>query len=93
MPIVSAFATSHAYTFQEPETWDQRREPAKADAVLLIGDDQSENFNSDNLPQLLIYTAEDYVADGGTGEALRELVRRDIPRFRKIIEDIGIQPE
>jgi tripartite-type tricarboxylate transporter receptor subunit TctC len=30
---------------------------------------------------------------GGTGEALRELVRRDIPRFRKIIEDIGIQPE
>ena len=32
-------------------------------------------------------------ATGGTGEALRELVRRDIPRFRKIIQDIGIQPE
>ena len=30
---------------------------------------------------------------GGAGEALRELVRRDIPRFRKIIQDIGIQPE
>ena len=30
---------------------------------------------------------------GGTGEALIELVRRDIPRFRKIIQDIGIQPE
>jgi tripartite-type tricarboxylate transporter receptor subunit TctC len=30
---------------------------------------------------------------GGTGEALRELVRRDIPRFRKIIQDVGIQPE
>jgi len=30
---------------------------------------------------------------GGTGEALRELVQRDIPRFRKIIQDIGIQPE
>ena len=30
---------------------------------------------------------------GGTGEALRELVRRDIPRFRKIVQDIGIQPE
>jgi tripartite-type tricarboxylate transporter receptor subunit TctC len=30
---------------------------------------------------------------GGTGEALSELVRRDIPRFRKIIQDIGIQPE
>jgi tripartite-type tricarboxylate transporter receptor subunit TctC len=30
---------------------------------------------------------------GGTGDALRELVRRDIPRFRKIIQEIGIQPE
>lgn len=30
---------------------------------------------------------------GGTGEELLELVRGDIPRFRKIIRDIGIQPE
>jgi tripartite-type tricarboxylate transporter receptor subunit TctC len=30
---------------------------------------------------------------GGTGEALLELVRRDIPRFRRIIQDISIQPE
>ncbi len=30
---------------------------------------------------------------GGTGAELLELVRRDIPRFRKIIQDIGIQPE
>jgi len=30
---------------------------------------------------------------GGTGEALRELVRSDIPRFRRIIQDVGIQPE
>jgi tripartite-type tricarboxylate transporter receptor subunit TctC len=30
---------------------------------------------------------------GGSGESLHELVRRDIPRFRKIIQDIGIQPE
>ena len=30
---------------------------------------------------------------GGTGESLREIVKRDIPRFRKIIQDIGIQPE
>jgi tripartite-type tricarboxylate transporter receptor subunit TctC len=30
---------------------------------------------------------------GGTGEALREVVRSDIPRFRRIIQDIGIQPE
>src|SRR5262245_22775294 len=110
MPIVCAFATSHAYTFQEPETWDHRRErskknverkagrpasdtadaraetlednraryahirdahrtirerlaQARADAVLLVGDDQTENFGSDNLPQLLVYTGEDYVAD------------------------------
>src|SRR5436190_10994155 len=110
MPIIAAFATSHAYAFQEPETWDQRRErskanvarktgkPAsdkalalaetlednrtryarvrgahdeirrrlttlKADAVILIGDDQAENFTADNMPQLLVYTGEDYLAD------------------------------
>ena len=110
MPIVSAFATSHAYTFQEPETWDKRRErskanvarkagrpatdtreaqaetlednrkryapirdahgrirrkiiEAKADALILIGDDQAENFTADNMPQLLVYTGGDYVAD------------------------------
>ena len=110
MPVVAAFATSHAYTFQEPETWDLRRErskanvarkagrpasdttearaetlddnrerygrirqahagirtklaQAKADAVVLIGDDQAENFTADNMPQLLVYTGGDYVAD------------------------------
>src|SRR5256885_772685 len=108
MPIVGAFATSHAYTFQDPETWDTRRERSKAnvsrkagrpasdtaqakaeslednlkryapireahakireklknaspDAILLIGDDQEENFAADNMPQLLIFTGEDYV--------------------------------
>ncbi len=30
---------------------------------------------------------------GSTGEELLELVRQDIPRFRKIVQDIGIQPE
>ena len=30
---------------------------------------------------------------GGSGAELLELVRRDIPRFRGIIENIGIQPE
>ena len=30
---------------------------------------------------------------GGTPEDLAETVRRDIPRFRKIIQDVGIQPE
>jgi aromatic ring-opening dioxygenase catalytic subunit (LigB family) len=110
MPIVSAFATSHAYTFQEPETWDVRRtrsknnvarragrlagdtaeaqaetledslaryahirdahrkireslKAAKADAVILIGDDQSENFKSDNMPQLLVYTGAEFIAE------------------------------
>ena len=110
MPVVAAFATSHAYTFQEPETWDKRRERSKAnvakkagrlahdtreakaetladnraryaairdahaqirerlkharaDAVLLIGDDQAENFTADNMPQLLVYTGGDYIAD------------------------------
>jgi aromatic ring-opening dioxygenase catalytic subunit (LigB family) len=110
MPIVAAFATSHAYTFQEPETWDARRERSRAnvakqagrlapdtaaaraetlednlrryaairgahqkirerlarsraDAVLLIGDDQLENFGTEAMPQLLVYTGGDYVAD------------------------------
>jgi tripartite-type tricarboxylate transporter receptor subunit TctC len=30
---------------------------------------------------------------GATGEELAELVRQDIPRFRKLIQEIGIQPE
>jgi hypothetical protein len=110
MPIVAAFATSHAYTFQEPETWDARRArskanvakkagrladdtreaqaetlddnreryarirsahdeirkrlaDARAEAVILIGDDQTENFSAENIPQFLIYTGGDYLAD------------------------------
>jgi hypothetical protein len=110
MPVVAAFATSHAYTFQEPETWDKRRERSKAnvakkagrlahdtpqakaetladnraryakireahaqirenlkrlkaDAVLLIGDDQAENFNAEAMPQFLVYTGPEYIAD------------------------------
>jgi tripartite-type tricarboxylate transporter receptor subunit TctC len=30
---------------------------------------------------------------GGTPHELAETVRRDIPRFRRIIQDVGIQPE
>jgi hypothetical protein len=110
MPVVAAFATSHAYAFQEPETWDARRlrsktnvakkagrladdtpqakaetlednreryarirsaherirealRSVKADAVLLIGDDQTENYGTENIPQFLIYTGGDYTAD------------------------------
>lgn len=111
MPLIAAFATSHAYTFQPPDTWDKRRERSRAnvakknsgrlaadtpqataetladnearyarirsahatirsrlaqrkpDAVILVGDDQDENFNGGNRPQLLVYTGGDYVAD------------------------------
>jgi aromatic ring-opening dioxygenase catalytic subunit (LigB family) len=110
MSLIAAFATSHAYTFQEPDTWDQRRERSKAnvggivgrpafdtpaaqaesladnltryapireahqhirehlaascaDAVILIGDDQNENFSAANRPQLLVYTGGDFQAD------------------------------
>lgn len=37
MPIVSAFATSHACTFQEPETWDKRRERSKTNVARKVG--------------------------------------------------------
>ena len=30
---------------------------------------------------------------GATGAELAELVRQDIPRFRKLVQDIGLQPE
>jgi tripartite-type tricarboxylate transporter receptor subunit TctC len=30
---------------------------------------------------------------GSTGQELLELVKQDIPRFRKVITDIGVQPE
>jgi len=30
---------------------------------------------------------------GGTGQQLAELVKQDIPRFRKLVTEIGIQPE
>lgn len=37
MPVVAAFATSHAYTFQAPETWDKRRERSKANVARKAG--------------------------------------------------------
>ena len=37
MPLICAFATSHAYTFQEPETWDKRRERSKANVARKAG--------------------------------------------------------
>jgi hypothetical protein len=132
MPIVAAFATSHAYAFQEPDTWDRRRErsksnvarktgrPAsdtalalaetlqdnreryarirgahdeirrrlmalKADAVILIGDDQAENFTADNMPQLLVYTGGDYIADDW--DRRRSATVRNQPRIAQGLVD------
>jgi len=132
MPLVGAFATSHAYTFQEPETWDKRRERSKAnvakktgrpasdtaealaetlednraryknirdahtrirrklvevkpDAVVLIGDEQAENFNADNMPQLLVYTGGDYVADDWD-RTHSASVANDRPLARRLVE-------
>jgi hypothetical protein len=53
IPVVSPFATSHADTFQEPETWEVRRERGRRP----------------------------------------ELVKRDTPRFREIIQRVGIVAE
>lgn len=105
--IVGAFATSHAYTFQEPETRDQRRTRSKAnvakkagpladdtpqakaetlednreplaalqaDAVLLIGDDQTENLGAENTPQFLIYTGQHTATIRNDSEIARTLV-------------------
>src|SRR4051812_6160824 len=134
MPIVGAFATSHAYTFQEPETWDQRRVRSKtnvakkagrladdtpqakaetlednreryarirsahddirqrlaalrADAVLLIGDDQSENFGAENIPQFLIYTGGDYLADDWDRKHSAS-IRNDAGIARTLVEGV-----
>ena len=109
MPLVCAFATSHAYTFQEPETWDARRARSKANVERKAGRPAADTAEAraesleDNraryahirdahrsirerlkhaaptrsswsattrprisprqLPQLLVYTGGDYVAD------------------------------
>jgi hypothetical protein len=134
MAIVGAFATSHAYTFQEPETWDQRRKRSKtnvakkagrladdtpqakaetlednreryarirnahaeirkrlaalrADAVLLIGDDQTENFGTENIPQFLIYIGGDYLADDWDRKHTAT-IRNDSDIARKLVEGV-----
>jgi hypothetical protein len=107
--VVAGMASSHAYTFIEPERWEARREltrqryfkrygtypppqprleqetlegnqqryqdireglqrlkrsyeALRPDALILIADDQDENYRDDNLPQLAIYTGERIVA-------------------------------
>jgi protocatechuate 4,5-dioxygenase, beta chain len=103
--IVAAALSSHAYTFQEPETWDARRArtlenyrrrfgvdraPAaeistatladdavryetiratmadirdtlralRVETIVVIGDDQNENFREGNLPQFAVFTGD-----------------------------------
>lgn len=107
--IVAGMASSHAYTFIDPDRWEERRaltlsryfkrygvqpppqpqiadetlESNKAryqsirggldrlksafdalhpDTLVLIADDQSENYREDNLPQLAIYVGDHVVA-------------------------------
>lgn len=106
--IVTALASSHAFTFLEPEEWDRFREAnrslyaslygnkppihsrvaeedpenieirydrirrglselrrsieiAKPDVLLVIGDDQNENYTLENIPQFAIYTGKEAV--------------------------------
>ncbi len=117
--LVAGMASSHAYTFIDPDHWEKRREltrqryfkryntyppilpeieretpegnreryaeirgglerlrrafaALRPDVLVLIADDQDENFTEDNLPQFAIYTGEPIVAinpeDGSVGE-------------------------
>ena len=119
--LIAAMASSHAYTFLEPEVWDKRREHTRAnykrrfgvepadqpqvaeetleanearyknirdglyflrtqlstlnpDVLLIIGDDQNENYLENNLPQFSIYLGKEVIGaqrDGRTGETYR----------------------
>jgi aromatic ring-opening dioxygenase LigB subunit len=107
--IIAAMASSHAYTFLEPNTWDKRREFTRSnykkrfgveppdqpqvaeetlesnearyrrireglaflrdkvlalrpEVLVVIGDDQNENFLENNLPQFAIYLGKEFVA-------------------------------
>jgi hypothetical protein len=129
--IVCAALSSHAYTFQEPETWDERRAKTRAnfvrrfgreapefpesqiepladdiarfqrirdglatvrariaalqpDVLIVLGDDQDENYREDNLPQLLIFTGPSFTTlDRGTGGGSYE---NDVELARHILE-------
>jgi hypothetical protein len=113
--VIAGLGSSHAYTFLDPEEWEQRRdftrgnyarrygdtpperpevqaEPMEQnasryarirsglehlraelhriqpDVLVLIGDDQDENYVLDNLPQFAIYTGDEVISTprGGT---------------------------
>jgi aromatic ring-opening dioxygenase catalytic subunit (LigB family) len=115
--LVAAMASSHAFAFMEPSTWDEYRQmnrgfyerrygkkppeharvseetdsyleqqfapirdglkrlreslaAARPDALIVIGDDQNENFSEANLPQLAIYVGEQFIASNRKLESL-----------------------
>jgi hypothetical protein len=131
--IAAGMASSHAYTFIDPQRWEERREvtrerykrrygeyPAiqpkiegetlegnlvryrdirggldrlkrsfealRPDTLVLIADDQDENYREDNLPQLAIYTGERVVAvDGETARTIE--LRSDAALATRILND------
>lgn len=107
--IIAAMASSHAFTFLEPQAWDKRREHTRGsykkrygveapeqpqvaeetlernearykrirgglaflrekivalrpDVLVIIGDDQNENYLENNLPQFAIYLGKELIA-------------------------------
>jgi tripartite-type tricarboxylate transporter receptor subunit TctC len=67
--------------------------PAKAprEVVLRLHEAMRRAVNSPDVVERL--NAAGLEAAGGTGAELIEVIKRDIPRFRKIIQEIGIPPE
>src|SRR5581483_9247135 len=56
------------------------------DTLVLIGDDQDENYREDNLPQFAIYTGEE-LALGGRGGATGRRYRCDTQLAGTILEE------
>jgi hypothetical protein len=50
----------------------QNLERLKPDALVLLGDDQYENFNVDNIPQFAIFTGERFNANDRASDTIRE---------------------
>jgi hypothetical protein len=59
----------------------QKLNEKKPDALILIGDDQSENFKEDNLPQIVLYVGEEFLAtERGQGGGTRYQSHADLAR-------------
>ena len=65
----------------------KRLEELRPDALIVIGDDQDENFKDDNLPQIAIYLGEEFLAvDRFSGR--KRAYKCDVPLARQIFECI-----